>query len=110
MRPKPYEILMAVEAATGVPPSVILTDNRVARTSYARFLAMLLFAEINPHASNHDAAKFVGKLDPSTGRHGLMRARFLLENDEAFREAHAAAREALKKVKQLFTPRRPRVA
>lgn len=95
MRPKPYEILIAVESATGVPPHAILADNRLARTSYARFLAMLLFAEINPHASNHDAARFVGKIDPSTGRHGLMRARHLLEHDLDFRVAYDRARKSL---------------
>lgn len=93
--PRPDEILLAVESATGVPPSVILADNRVLRTSYARFLAMLLYKETHAWVSNHDVAQIVGKKDPSTGRHGLMRAEYLLANDEEFRKAHAVARQKL---------------
>lgn len=93
--PQPYEILIAVEGATGVPPHVILSDNRVLRNSYARFMAMQLYRETHPWASNHDVAQAVGKKDPSTGRHGLMRAEFLLDTDETFRAAMQKARELL---------------
>lgn len=81
------QILLAVESATGVPPHVILSDNRVVRNSNARFLAMALFKDLNPWATNHDVALAVGKKDPSTGRHGLMRAAHLLETDPEFRAA-----------------------
>ena len=87
----PEEILAAVHEATGVPASEILTDRRTAQVSTARFLAMRLYADSHPWAANHDAAKAVGKIDPGTGRHGLMRAAHLMEHDPAFREAHAMA-------------------
>ena len=93
--PSAYQILHAVEQATGVPTTAILADNRLQATSYARFLAMLLVKELHPWSSQQDAAKAVGKRDPSTGRHGLMRAAYLMENDEAFRAAHKRAMEIL---------------
>jgi chromosomal replication initiation ATPase DnaA len=93
--PKTKDILLAVESATGVPVSAMLADNRLHATSYARFLAMRIFAETHPWASHLDAAKAVGKKDPSTGRHGLMRSEYLMENDAAFRLAHKRAMEIL---------------
>ena len=72
----PEEILAAVHEATGVPPSEILTDRRTAQVSTARFLAMRLYADSHPWAANHDAAKAVGKIDPGTGRHGLITSHF----------------------------------
>jgi len=91
----PTEILAAVHHATGVTASEILADQRTAQVSTARFLAMLLYAESRPFASNHDAAMAVGKKDPSTGRHGLMRARYLLANAADFRAAYDQARASL---------------
>ena len=85
------QIHAAVESATGVAPEVIKSDRRTAQISTARFLAMLLYAESRPFASNQDAAISVGKLDPGTGRHGLMRARHLLKNNAEFQSAHQKA-------------------
>lgn len=89
------QILDAVHHATGARPDEILTDTRTARVALARFLAMRLYHETHPWSSNHDAALAVGKRDPGTGRHGLMRAEYLLEHDEEFRKAHAVARQKL---------------
>jgi len=58
------QILEAVSAATGVKPDAITSDNRLHATNYARFLAMRLYADTHPWASNLDAAKAVGKKDP----------------------------------------------
>lgn len=88
-------ILDAVHAVTGVPPAVIRGTCRTLAASYARFLAMRLYHETHPWSSNLDAALAVGKRDPGTGRHGLMRAEYLLANDEEFRKAHAIARQKL---------------
>lgn len=96
MPPKPDQILKAVESATGVPVDAMLADNRLARTSIARYLAMRLYHETHPWSSNMDAALAVGKKDPGTGRHGLMRADYLLKHDEAFQLAHKRATEALR--------------
>lgn len=96
MPPKPNEILLAVESATGVPVDHMLADNRLAKTSIARYLAMRLYHDTHPWSSNQDAALAVGKKDPGTGRHGLMRAAYLLENDAEFQQAHRVATEALK--------------
>jgi len=87
--PSPYQILHAVEMATGVPTFAILADNRLQATSYARFLAMLMVKELRPWSTNLDAAVAVGKKDAGTGRHGLMRAAYLLANDEQFKAAYA---------------------
>jgi hypothetical protein len=93
--PTTKDILLAVESATGVPVSAILADNRLHATNYARFLAMRLYADTHPWASNLDAAKAVDRKDPSTGKHGLMRSEYLMENDPAFRLAHKRAMEIL---------------
>lgn len=92
----PAQILAAVEQATGASAEEILTDRRTARVAIARFLAMHLYRETHPWSSNQDAAMAVGRIDPSTGRHGLMRADYLLKNDEAFQLAHKRATEALR--------------
>jgi chromosomal replication initiation ATPase DnaA len=91
----PEQILAAVEEATGAKASEILTDKRTAHVATSRFLAMLLYAETHPWNSNQDAAMAVGKLDPGTGRHGLMRARHLLQHDPDFRVAYDRARKSL---------------
>ncbi len=95
MPPKPYEILCAVDCATGVPPYAILADNRLQRTQYARYLAMHLYRATHPFSTHMDAALAVGKRDPGTGRHGLMRAAYLLENDPDFRRAYEQAAKEL---------------
>jgi len=88
------EILAAVHHATGAKPTEITSDVRTARVSIARFLAMHLYHATHPWSSNQDAALAVGKRDPGTGRHGLMRAAYLLDHDPDFRRAYdAAARE-----------------
>ena len=92
--PSAYEILLAVESATGIPTRAMLADNRLHATSHARFLAMLIYREAHPWSSNLDAALAVGKKDPGTGRHGLMRAAYLLQNDEQFKAAYARARQS----------------
>lgn len=92
---KSTAILDAVHKATGVPPQVVRGTCRTLEASYARFLAMKLYAETRPWSSNLDAALSVGKRDPGTGRHGLMRAEYLLANDAEFRQAHARARAEL---------------
>ncbi len=89
------QILDAVHHATGARPDEITADCRIARVAIARFLAMRLYSETHPWSSNLDAALAVKKRDPGTGRHGLMRAEYLLEHDEDFRKAHAVAREKL---------------
>lgn len=91
----PAEILTAVHHATGASADEILTDCRTARVAIARFLAMRLYHDTHPWSSNQDAAIAVGKRDPGTGRHGLMRAAYLLENDAEFQQAHRVATEAL---------------
>lgn len=91
----PEQILAAVHKATGAKPEEILTDTRTARVAIARFLAMRLYHETHPWSSNLDAALAVNKRDPGTGRHGLMRAEYLLANDPDFRQAHARARAEL---------------
>jgi chromosomal replication initiation ATPase DnaA len=91
----PAQILSAVYHATGARPEEITSDVRTARVSIARFLAMLLYQEGHPWSSNQDAALAVGKIDPGTGRHGLMRARHLLATDEQFQAAHAKAKELI---------------
>jgi len=91
----PASILAAVHEATGVSPDSITSDKRTAQVATARFLAMRIYAETHPWSSNQDAAKSVGKLDPSTGRHGLMRAAYMLENDPAFRDAHKRVLESI---------------
>ena len=91
----PAEILAAVHEATGASADEILTDRRTARVSIARFLAMRLYKDTHPWSSNQDAAMAVGKLDPGTGRHGLMRAAYLLEHNDEFKQAHAKARQLL---------------
>ena len=93
--PTAAQILHAVELATGVPITAILADNRLQATAYARFLAMLLVKELRPWSTNLDAALAVGKKDAGTGRHGLMRGRYLLENDPQFQLAHKRAMEIL---------------
>ena len=92
----PAEILSAVYQATGARPDEITSDVRTARVSIARFLAMLLYQEGDPWSSNQDAALAVGKIDPGTGRHGLMRARYLMENDADFQIAHGKATAILR--------------
>jgi len=87
----PAQILSAVYQATGARPEEITSDVRTARVSIARFLAMLLYQEGHPWSSNQDAALAVGKIDPGTGRHGLMRARYLMEHDADFQIAHGKA-------------------
>jgi chromosomal replication initiation ATPase DnaA len=91
----PAEILSAVYQATGARPDEITSDVRTARVSIARFLAMLLYQEGHPWSSNQDAALAVGKIDPGTGRHGLMRARHLMQNDEQFKAAYAKAKRLI---------------
>jgi len=91
----PAEIIEAVHEATGATPTEITSDVRTARVSIARFLAMRLYRDTHPWSSNQDAALSVGKRDPGTGRHGLMRAAYLLANNAEFQQAHAKAREAL---------------
>jgi chromosomal replication initiation ATPase DnaA len=88
----PAQIIEAVYQATGARPEEITSDVRTARVSIARFLAMLLYSEAHPWSSNHDAAQAVGKMDAGTGRHGLMRARHLMEHDAEFQIAHAKAK------------------
>lgn len=90
------QILAAVEQATGASAEEIKADTRTARVSIARFLAMRLYHETHPWSSNLDAAMAVNKKDPGTGRHGLMRADYLLKHDEAFQLAHKRATEALR--------------
>jgi chromosomal replication initiation ATPase DnaA len=89
------EILHAVHHATGATPAEINADNRTNRIALARFLAMHLYHATHPWSSNQDAALAVGKRDPGTGRHGLMRAAYLLENDADFRRAYDAASREL---------------
>ena len=91
----PAEILAAVHEATGCEPGDIKSDVRNARVSIARFLAMRLYRDTHPWSSNQDTALSVGKRDPGTGRHGLMRAAYLLEHNAEFQQAHTKAREAL---------------
>jgi len=93
------EILTAVHHATGTTPQELTETGRTSRVATARFLAMRLYHETHPWSSNQDAAKAVGKLDPSTGRHGLMRAAFLLENDADFKAAYDSARNELNQPK-----------
>lgn len=88
-------IIAAVAAATNTTEAELLTDCRTPRVSIARFLAMLIYSEEHPWSSNLDAARAVGKKDPSTGRHGLMRAAHLLHNDEQFKAAYANAKRIL---------------
>ena len=85
-------IIAAVAAATNTTEAELLTDCRTPRVSIARFLAMLIYREAHPWSSNLDAALAVGKKDPGTGRHGLMRAAYLLQNDEQFKAAYAKAK------------------
>jgi len=89
------DIIEAVAKATNTTKDELLADCRTPRVSIARFLAMLLYHESHPWSSNLDAALAVGKKDAGTGRHGLMRARYLLENDEAFRMAYGRAKQIL---------------
>lgn len=91
----PAEIIEAVHEATGATPTEITSDVRTARVAIARFLAMLLYAESHPWSANIDAALAVNKKDPGTGRHGLMRARHLLANDERFQVAYRKAKLTL---------------
>lgn len=106
-RCSPAEILAAVLHATGESPETILSDKRTQGVSYARFLAMLLYSESRPMHSNHEVAMFVGKVDSSTGRHGLMRARYLMENDPSFQRAHDAAMDALNKPAEFLNQTKP---
>ena len=91
----PDQILAAVEQVTGESPGDINSHRRTRGIAYARFLAMLLYSESRPMHSNQEVAAFVGKADPSTGRHGLMRARYLLANDQSFQQAHQSAKALL---------------
>jgi len=91
----PAEIIEAVHEATGATPTEITSDVRTARVAIARFLAMLLYAESHPWSANIDAALAVNRVDPGTGRHGLMRARYLLENDDNFKLAYGRAKKTL---------------
>jgi chromosomal replication initiation ATPase DnaA len=87
----PAQIIDAVHQATGARPEEITSDVRTARVAIARFLAMLLYHESHPWSANIDAALAVNKKDAGTGRHGLMRARYLMENDPSFQAAHQKA-------------------
>jgi chromosomal replication initiation ATPase DnaA len=93
--PTAYQILHAVEQATGATAEEIKSDCKFPRITHPRFLAMLIYAETHPWSGNREAAEAVGRNHASTGLYALRRARFLFENDAAFRLAHKRAMEIL---------------
>jgi len=91
----PAEIIEAASIATNTSREEITGPVRTQRVSYARFLAMLIYAEENPWSSNRDAANAVHRAEASTGLWGLRRARQLMETDQQFQTAYRKAKLTL---------------
>ena len=85
------QILNAVYSATGVHPLDIMGKTRTEQVAVARFLAMLIYAESRPFASDNETGRAFGKQGHGTGRHALKRARAMMESDANFQRAYQLA-------------------
>lgn len=82
-----HPILDAVAEATGVPAQAILSHSKIRPVVHARHMALALFAELNPRASEVQCAQFVGRVNFDTARQSKSNAAKLYETDQEFRAA-----------------------
>lgn len=91
------QILAAVHQVTGCSPESIKSQSRRHSVLFPRYIALLLLRESRPFFSDMELGQLIGIEGHGTARYALHRAKDMLDQGGYFREAHAAAREALKK-------------
>lgn len=82
---KPYLVLAAVAKATSITVGEMVSRDRSADVSRARFMAMEIFRLAFPVWSTPRTARMLQRADHGTILHGRKRAAHLLETDEHFR-------------------------
>ena len=93
----PDQILAAVHQVTGCSPDIIRSQSRRHSVLFPRYIALLILRESRPFFSDMELGQLIGIEGHGTARYALHRAKDMLDQGGYFREAHAAAREALKK-------------
>lgn len=86
------QLRQAVATATGCTVEELLSPIRTQARANSRFVLAILAKQTNPWCSNGEIAKIMGKTDPGTGRHALIRAAHLMETDPEFRAAMERAK------------------
>ena len=104
----PDQILAAVQEVTGCSPECVKSMSRRHSVLFPRYIALLLLRESRPFFSDMELGNLIGIEGHGTARYALHKAREMLDQGGYFREAHAAAREALKKSEIIiYTPPPP---